>query len=59
MAFVILIVLRLLFAKKPRPAGEEAEEYTLKTIKNFLQSNNYKKEDYLLASNLIFRRENY
>lgn len=58
-AFVIFVFLRLLLAKKPRLAGQAAEKETLKTIKNFLKNNNYKKKDYLLVNNLIFQRENY
>jgi len=57
--FIFLVILRLIFAKKPRPAGEVGEEETLRITKNFLKNNNYKKEDYLLVNNLTFRRENY
>lgn len=54
--FLIPIVLRIVFYKKPGQAGEEN---TLRIIKNFLKSNGYKKADYLLINNLIISKENY
>ena len=59
--FGIIFLLTLLlssFIKRKKP-GQAGEEETLQAIKNFLHSNNYKKEDYLLVNNLIIQKQNY
>jgi hypothetical protein len=42
--------------QRPRKRGEAN---TLRIIKNFLQSNGYKKQDYLLVNNLIIQKAGY
>lgn len=42
--------------QRPRKRGESN---TLRIIKNFLQSNGYKKQDYLLVNNLIIQKTGY
>lgn len=42
--------------QRPRKSGESN---TLRIIKNFLQSNGYKKQDYLLVNNLIIQKAGY
>ncbi len=54
----LLTLLLSLFVKRKKP-GQAGEEETLQAIKNFLHSNNYKKEDYLLVNNLIIQKQNY
>jgi len=56
--FVFLVVLGSIFVKRREP-GQAAEEQILKTIKNFLKNNHYKKADYLLVNNLILQKQNY
>ena len=52
---IVLVVLGVLFAKKPGQAGEEE---TLRIIKNFIKQKGWTEEDYLLVHNLIFSKEN-
>ena len=59
--WLLLIALFVLWAsyKVYQKSRKDGERNTLRIIKNFLQSNGYKKQDYLLVNNLIIQKAGY
>ena len=56
---IILIIYGKLFPKIYKKAGQTGEENAVKIIKRFIKWKGWKKDDYLLVSNLILQKENY
>jgi hypothetical protein len=48
-----------LYEAYQRSGRKRGEANTLRIIKNFLQANGYKKQDYLLVNNLIIQKAGY
>jgi len=59
LVIIILIIWRIIFPKVSKKAGQAGEENTVKLIKQFIKWKGWKKEDYLLVSNLILQKKNY
>ena len=61
LGWLLLIALFVLWALYEiyQKSRKDGERNTLRIIKNFLQSNGYKKQDYLLVNNLIIQKAGY
>lgn len=56
---VFFVFWGILFPKVYKKAGQSGEKNTLRIIKRFIKKKGWKKQDYLLTSNLILQKANY